>query len=105
MGQGGSKFSAGNTVGLFVNEELGAIAGYEIWDDVNAHIEIVTHPNYRSEGYGQAVVSRATDHALSADLLPQYRTLDAWQWSVSFAQGVGYQRFATAYPGICKIMN
>ncbi|GAA0255604.1 GNAT family N-acetyltransferase [Haladaptatus pallidirubidus] len=74
--QGGLKFSAGNTVGLFVSEELVAIAGYEIWDDVIAHIAVVTHPNHRSEGYGQAVVSRATEHALSAGFLPQYRTLD-----------------------------
>lgn len=100
--QGGSKFSAGNTVGLFVNEELVAIAGYEIWDDVIAHIAVVTHPNRRSEGYGQAVVSRETEHALSAGFLPQYRTLDEWPWSISLAQSVGYQRFATVYLGICR---
>ena len=88
-------FEPGETVGIEADGRLVAAAGYEVWDERIAHISVVTHPDYRSRGLGQAVVSRATDRALDAGLWPQYRTLDAWPWSVALAEGLSFERFAS----------
>ncbi|WP_267641452.1 GNAT family N-acetyltransferase [Haloarchaeobius amylolyticus] len=93
---GGPEFVPDRTVGLFHEDRLVAAAGCEVWDDRIAHIGVVTHPAHRGEGNGRAVVSRATEQALAADLLAQYRTLDAWPWSVALAEGLGFERFATS---------
>lgn len=98
--QGGTQFVPGETVGLFVDGELGAVAGVNIWDGLLAHLAVVTDPNHRGQGYGKAVVSRATEQALGDGFLPQYRTADAWPWSVALAQNLGFQRFTTAYLGV-----
>ena len=98
--QGGMQFTPGETVGLFVDGKLIAIAGYNVWEGLLAHLAVVTHPDHRSQGYGQAAVSRATEQALATGLLPQYRTSDAWPWSVMLAQNLGFHRFTTAYFGI-----
>ncbi|WP_439028101.1 GNAT family N-acetyltransferase [Haloarchaeobius sp. DT45] len=92
---GGLAFDLGTTVGLFREGRLVAVSGYGTWDDRIAHIAVVTHPEYRDSGNGRAVVSRATERALDAGLVPQYRTLDAWPWSVALAEGLGFERFAT----------
>ncbi|WP_227354770.1 GNAT family N-acetyltransferase [Haladaptatus salinisoli] len=94
--QGAPRFSPGETVGLFVDDDLVATAGYEGWDDFIAHIGVVTHPDHRNEGNGRAVVSRTTERALAEGLLPQYRTADEWPWSVALARELGFERFATA---------
>ncbi|WP_440988282.1 GNAT family N-acetyltransferase [Haloarchaeobius baliensis] len=92
---GGPAFEPGETVGVAADGQLVAAAGYEVWDEQVAHVGVVTHPDHRSRGFGRAVVSRATERALDAGLWPQYRTLDAWPWSVSLADGLGFERFAT----------
>ena len=97
---GGSSLTPGQTVGLFLGNDLVAVAGYEVWNDLLAHIAVVTHPNHRNSGHGRAVVSLATEQALSAGLVPQYRTLEAWPWSVALARQLGFERFATASLGI-----
>jgi GNAT superfamily N-acetyltransferase len=94
--RGGSGFEPGQTLGLFVGETLVAVAAYEVWNDLLAHLAVVTHPDHRGEGYGRAVVSRATDRALTEGYLPQYRTLNAWPWSVALAEELGFERFATS---------
>ena len=99
---GGPSFVPRETTGLFVEGELVAASGYEVWDELIAHIAVVTHPDYRGNSYGQAVVSRATETALTAGLLPQYRTLDAWPWSVALARKLRYTRFATGYFGVIE---
>lgn len=99
---GGPEFIPERTIGVFANGSLVAIAGYEIWDDLIAHIAVVTHPDHRNEGYGRKVVSRVTDQALIEGFVPQYRTLDAWASSVALARGLGFERFSTAYIGIQK---
>jgi GNAT superfamily N-acetyltransferase len=92
---GGPAFEPGETVGVEADGRLVAAAGYEVWDEQIAHVGVVTHPDYRSRGFGRAVVSRATERALDAGLWPQYRTLDGWPWSVALAEGLGFERFAT----------
>jgi hypothetical protein len=79
--RGGSGLEPGQTLGLFVGETLVAVAAYEVWNDLLAHL---------------AVVSRATDRALTEGYLPQYRTLNAWPWSVALAEELGFERFATS---------
>lgn len=98
--QGGPQFAPGNTVGLLVGDDLVAASGYEVWDELVAHLAVVTHPDYRGDGYGRAVVSRATENALEEGLIPQYRTLDEWPWSVALARSLGFDRFATGYLGV-----
>lgn len=93
--QGGVAFIPDRTVGRFAAGDLVAIADYDVRDGVLAHIAVVTWPNRRSEGHGRAVVSRVTERVLAEGLLPQYRTLDAWPWSVALAAGLGFERFAT----------
>lgn len=99
---GGMQFTPDETVGLFVDGKLVAIAGYDVWDGLLAHLAVVTHPDHRNQGYGKAVVSRATEQALADGLLPQYRTSDAWPWSVTLAQNLGFHRFTTAYFGVSQ---
>lgn len=53
--RGGTGFVAGETVGRFVDNKLVSLAGYERWDDLIAHVSVVTHPEYRDEGHGRAV--------------------------------------------------
>ena len=98
--QGGTQFTPGETAGLFVDEELVAVAGFDVWEGVLAHLAVVTHPDHRGHGYGRSVVSQATEKAFADGLLPQYRTSDAWPWSVALAQDLGFHRFATAYFGV-----
>ena len=92
---GGPAFVPDETVGVEADGQLVAAAGYEVWDERIAHVGVVTHPDYRSRGFGRAVVSRATERALDTGLWPQYRTLEAWPWSVALAERLGFERFAT----------
>jgi len=100
--QGGTEFGPGETVGRFVDGELVAVAGFAVWDGLLAHLAVVTHPDHRGEGHGRTVVARATERALAEGLVPQYRTSDAWPWSVALAQNLGFERFATGYLGVCQ---
>jgi GNAT superfamily N-acetyltransferase len=92
---GGPTFEPERTVGLFEGREIVAAAGYDVWDDALAHLAVVVSRGHRGQGHGRAVVSRATELALDDGLVPQYRTLDAWSWSVALARGLGFERFAT----------
>ena len=98
--RGGTPLVPGDTVGHFVDEELVALAGYSVWDDLLAHVAVVVHPDHRGDGHGTRVVSRITELALERGLLAQYRTADAWPWSVGLAERLGFERFATASLGI-----
>jgi GNAT superfamily N-acetyltransferase len=93
---GGTSLHPGRTVGRFVDGDLVALAGYEAWDETLAHVAVVTHPAHRNAGHAQAVVSAVARRALEADLVPQYRTLDAWPWSVQVAESLGFERWGTS---------
>ena len=98
--QGGPAFEPGEMIGLFADagddNELVAAAAYDVWDDLLAHLAVVASPERRNQGYGRAVVSRATERALAEGLIPQYRTADAWPWSVALAEGLGFCQFGTS---------
>ncbi|MFB6100657.1 MAG: GNAT family N-acetyltransferase [Candidatus Nanohalobium sp.] len=52
---------------------------------------------YRGEGFGKEVVSKAAGDALEKDLIPCYRTLEKWRNSVNLAKSLGFEKYATTY--------
>lgn len=73
--------------------QLATLAGYKIWNEAIAHISIIAHPDHRGRGLARAAVARAAAHALSAGLLPQYRTLRANQPSIAVAKRLGFAEY------------
>lgn len=82
--------------GIFVDGQLVAVAGYEIWGGVVADIAIVTHPDHRGRGFGRAAVAHLAKRAITAGLLPQYRTLEANGVSRRISESLGFQSYATS---------
>jgi len=93
---GGSDVGQHPAFGVFVDDQLAALAGYEIWGGTIAHISVITHPAHRGRGFGAAAVAHITAHALAAGMLPQYRTLDSNQPSMRIAATLGFHRYATS---------
>ncbi len=93
---GGSDAGQQPAFGVFVDDQLAALAGYEIWGGTIAHISVITNPANRGRGFGAAAVAQITAQALAAGLLPQYRTLDSNQPSMRIAETLGFQRYATS---------
>lgn len=54
----------------------------------------ITHPRYRNQSHGKAVVSRAVDTAFEQGLLPEYRTVEQWSASVGLAEALGFEQTA-----------
>jgi GNAT superfamily N-acetyltransferase len=82
--------------GVFVEGQLAALAGYEIWGGAIAHICIVTHPGHRGKGCGRSAVAHLARRAIEAGLLPQYRTGDSNTPSIRIAESLGFTRYATS---------
>lgn len=58
------------------------------------HVGIVTHPGYRGQGYGRALVSAMTRYGLDHGWLLHYQTLLANAPSVAIARSLGYRQHA-----------
>jgi len=82
--------------GSFVDGQLAALAGYEIWGGTIAHISIVTHPAFRGQGHGRSAVAHLAGRALASGLLPQYRTLERNAPSIAIAESLGFQKYAVS---------
>ena len=82
--------------GVFVDGELVAAAGYEIWGRSIAHISIVTHPDFRGRGHGRAAVAHVAHRAISAGLLAQYRTLEANTPSIQIAESLEFSNYGSS---------
>ena len=80
--------------GAFVNGQLVAVAGYETWGGTIAHISVVTHPGFRGRDFGRNAVAHLAARALSAGLLPQYRTLESNHASIRVARALGFRPYA-----------
>jgi GNAT superfamily N-acetyltransferase len=76
------------------NGKLVAAAGYELWGDTIAHIGVITHPTHRGKGLGRLVVREAARHALSQQLLPQYRTLIANVPAMRIGESLQFKKYA-----------
>jgi GNAT superfamily N-acetyltransferase len=93
---GGSTIVEQATSCLFIDDELVALAGYEVWKPSIAHISVITHPAHRGHGYGRSVVSHNANLALAAGLVPQYRTLESNAPSIEIANRLGFTHYATS---------
>jgi GNAT superfamily N-acetyltransferase len=82
--------------GVFLHERLVALAGYEIWGGTIAHISIISHRDFRGRGYGRTAVAHLAERALTAGLVPQYRTLESNQPSIRIAESLGFCNYATS---------
>ncbi|MEO5916484.1 MAG: GNAT family N-acetyltransferase [Luteolibacter sp.] len=82
--------------GVFSGEKLVAVAGYEIWGGSIAHISIITHPDFRNQGFGRSAVAHLAVKVIQAGLLPQYRTLESNRSSIRIAESLGFQHYATS---------
>ncbi|HVJ85476.1 MAG TPA: GNAT family N-acetyltransferase [Caulifigura sp.] len=93
---GGIDSGAAASFGVIVGRELVSIAGYELWGNTIAHISVITHPAHRGRGYARSAVAQAATAALEAGLIPQYRTLVSNGPSMSVAQSLGFDHYATS---------
>ena len=66
-----------------------AVAGYERWSSSIAHLCVLTHPAARGTGLARVAAAAATDHAVRAGLLPQWRARPTASRRVAHA--LGYQ--------------
>lgn len=79
---------------VFVGGQVAALAGYEVWGGTIAHISIITHPDFRSRGFGRSAVAHLAGCAVAAGLLPQYRTLQSNRASIRVAELLGFHPYA-----------
>jgi GNAT superfamily N-acetyltransferase len=93
---GGSDVNAQPSSGVFAGSELAALAGYEVWGGVLAHISIITHPAFRSQGFGRSAVAHVAAIALANGLVPQYRTLESNRPSIRIAESLGFVHYASS---------
>lgn len=99
---GGSAVGDHLASGVFVGEQLVALAGYEIWGNSIAHISVLTHPDFRGCGYGQSAVADIATRALAAGFVPQYHTLESNRPSIRIAKALGFSQYATSI-ALCLI--
>jgi len=91
---GGSGWAPESLAGRFIDGDLVALAGYEVWGGVIAHIALVSHPLQRGRGYGRLAAGRLAQIALERGLVPQYRTLVANAASLQVGRGLGFIGYA-----------
>ncbi len=94
--RGGSASDAEHASGVFIRDRLVAMASYEVWGGVIAHISVISHPALRGQGFGRSAVAHVASRAHCAGLIPQYRTLDSNLASIRVADALGFCRFATS---------
>jgi GNAT superfamily N-acetyltransferase len=94
---GGSPQGAHAVAGTFMDGELAAVAGYQVWGGSLAHLGVITHPAHRGRGLGAAVVERVARAALEAGLVPQYRALASNAPSLRIADRLGFAPYAASF--------
>lgn len=82
--------------GCFAGGELAAAGTLIAAGPRLRNVGILTHPAYRRQGYGRAVVSFMTAHALAEGGIGHYQTLMANTGSRAIALALGYVQYATA---------
>lgn len=80
--------------GCFVDSELVAAAGHEVWGGWIAHIGVITAPRYRNHGYGRTAVAAIANHAIGRGLVAQYQTLGSNAASMAVAFALGFCAYA-----------
>jgi GNAT superfamily N-acetyltransferase len=82
-----------NQFGLFVGDQLVAVAGYDMWAPYAASIGVICHPAYRGRGNAKAAASRAMQHAFEHGHLVVYQTLLENTPSVRLATSLGCKEY------------
>jgi GNAT superfamily N-acetyltransferase len=90
---GGREIGQNPAAGVYISEQLVALAGYEVWGGSIAHVSVITHPRHRGKGYAGAAVSTLTETALAQGLVAQYRTLESNAPSMRVAHRLGFVRY------------
>lgn len=80
-------------LGLRVEGQIVAVAGYEPWAGHIAQLQVFCHPNYRRRGLAAEPLKAAISSALADHLLPQYRARDANAASLALARRVGFVEY------------
>ena len=83
--------------GCFVDGQLASAGTLVAAGARLRNVGILTHPVYRRQGYGRAVVSFMTAHALAEGGIGHYQTLMANTGSTAIALSLGYAQYATAF--------
>lgn len=81
--------------GVYTDGHLAAASTYRMETKGVAMPGIITHPHYRGQGYGKAVLSAATKHGLGQGQLMLYQTLISNMSAISAAEKLGYKQYAT----------
>jgi GNAT superfamily N-acetyltransferase len=81
--------------GCYTGDELAAAGMLLPWGLRQCNVGIITHPSFRGQGYGRAVVSAVTAYMLAEGYVAQYQTLLDNTSSVAIARALGYRQYAT----------
>jgi GNAT superfamily N-acetyltransferase len=65
-------------------------AGYAEWEQIIAHLGVLTPPAFRRRGFGQVAAALATNDALDLGLVPQWRARIENRASRSTAARLGF---------------
>ena len=71
-----------------------AASGYQVRENILAHIGVLIHPLYRGNGYARLVICHVVKLAMEAGLGIQYQTLLENKPSVKAAMSLGFSEFA-----------
>ncbi len=72
-----------------------AAAGYEEWQQIIAHLGVLTAPQLRGRGFGAIAAATATNDALDAGLVPQWRARIENDASRKLAARLGFSEVGT----------
>ncbi|MDN5724328.1 MAG: GNAT family N-acetyltransferase [Propionibacteriales bacterium] len=72
-----------------------ALAGYQMWGDIIAHLGVLTALDDRRRGHGGLVAAAAVNEALDAGLVPQWRARLDNRSSLALASVLGFERIGT----------
>lgn len=91
--QGGIMLDHPPVFGIYRGAELIAAATSEPRGLYLANVGVVTHPAYRGQGYGKAIVAAASRHGFTDGYIMQYQALHANTASIGIARALGYQEY------------
>lgn len=77
-------------VAMTAGGSAAAVAGYQLWGSDIAHLGVLTHREFRSQGYAREAATRAVTEALRARLLAQWRSRTGNEPSSRLARRLGF---------------
>jgi GNAT superfamily N-acetyltransferase len=86
----GFDVAARREYGCFAGGELVSAGTLTPFRGLAANIGVLTHPAHRNQGYGTAMVSTLTQHALTESRTAQFRALEENRAALRIARVLGY---------------